>query len=594
MITLVVLTLLAVDKRALAYLSASRSCPQAQISSSVLEMSQKQDKTDKLKHNLAEDVTEALVDMFSAQINEEMTISLDEYGNAANIRPRALSNTADNNVWIWWQARQGAESVLKSAIASEEVDIRPYFERYKQFLVLEKAEILQAHSDFFSAMTDCDFDTMSALWADDSKAVCLMPGRDQTDVLSGTRQIMARWLTLFDGTSSRPRHSWTPRHVKLKFLGDFALVTCEAQERSRATGHVIARHRVMSVFTRRSHEVDRHLLLASMSSPVVGSAGMDASTGSSSQRKRQRHRDARSRTFYRDPTAARRRGRGGGGGGGVLSLQQLLGNGLGGGNGMEGMRDSMEDNDDDDDEEEDEEEEEEEEEEDDIDVEVRALDDDEGDDDPDVAEVRNLLQERIRNSLRQAISRISDGDVDDDGAPKTEVVIIGRNGLSAASSPTGSRRDGSHSGSGRGDKRGIPSAAPHDEGEGSAQPEVSGNGEQQQQQQQHERRKELAAMTLLAVRWLYHHGHISDNEKTLVTSDIIRAVAQRKLSQAEVAFSLLIGAGRPDEEVTQLPADMSLVDDGDMDEFCDVCHVVAKKAADACGDDIDDDALPDK
>ena len=57
--------------------------------------------------------------------------------------------------------------------------------------------------------------------------------------------------------------------------------------------------------------------------------------------------------------------------------------------------------------------------------------------------------------------------------------------------------------------------------------------------------KELAARTLLAVRFLHSRGRLSDREKRAITSDIIKNVASQDFSKAEVAYSLLIGPGLP-------------------------------------------------
>ena len=59
--------------------------------------------------------------------------------------------------------------------------------------------------------------------------------------------------------------------------------------------------------------------------------------------------------------------------------------------------------------------------------------------------------------------------------------------------------------------------------------------------------KELAARTLLAVRWLHSVGRLSDLEKRDVTGNIIRNVGEGEFSRAEVAYSLLIGSGLPGE-----------------------------------------------
>jgi len=104
-----------------------------------------------------------------------------------------------------------------------------------------------------------------------------------------------------------------------------------------------------------------------------------------------------------------------------------------------------------------------------------------------------------------------------------------------------------------------------------------------------ERSKELAARTLQAIRWLCNQNRLTAEEKRLITSDLIESVSEGKFSQAEVAFSLIIGGGRPSEEDTMLPADMSIIDENDMDEFCDVCKLIAKSEQSENDNDYDYD-----
>jgi hypothetical protein len=144
--------------------------------------------------------------------------------------------------------------------------------------------------------------------------------------------------------------------------------------------------------------------------------------------------------------------------------------------------------------------------------------------------------------------------------------------------------------------------------------------------------KELAARTLLAVRWLHSEQRLSDEDKRIITSDVIRNVASEDFSRAEIAYSLLIGDGLPgdkkslgknlnansnsnlnlnlnkglgsagqavtlskrvllslfggpqglgggEEEEGEEGFDMSLVDEEDMGEFEDVCKVIARELA---------------
>ena len=89
--------------------------------------------------------------------------------------------------------------------------------------------------------------------------------------------------------------------------------------------------------------------------------------------------------------------------------------------------------------------------------------------------------------------------------------------------------------------------------------------------------KKLAAQTITAIQWLCMRGRLTNEEKRLLTTDIIFRVSSGEYSQVEVAFSLLVGDGRPSEGSVSLPSDLSLVEEDDMKEFEDVCHSYARK-----------------
>ena len=56
--------------------------------------------------------------------------------------------------WAWWQARRSAERVLKSAIASDVPELKPYFQEYSKFLSSDYADVLQVGAGllFFSLL----------------------------------------------------------------------------------------------------------------------------------------------------------------------------------------------------------------------------------------------------------------------------------------------------------------------------------------------------------------------------------------------------------------------------------------------------------
>ena len=89
--------------------------------------------------------------------------------------------------------------------------------------------------------------------------------------------------------------------------------------------------------------------------------------------------------------------------------------------------------------------------------------------------------------------------------------------------------------------------------------------------------KELATRTILAVRWLHSRNRLTFEEKSILSNDIIENVGNGEFSKAEIAFSLLVGGGKPsDNQANDIPLDMNLVDDDDMKEFEDMCRLIVK------------------
>lgn len=85
--------------------------------------------------------------------------------------------------------------------------------------------------------------------------------------------------------------------------------------------------------------------------------------------------------------------------------------------------------------------------------------------------------------------------------------------------------------------------------------------------------KDLAFRTSEAVRWLYDRDRLTLNEKRLITKDIIENVGIGGFSRAEIAYCLLIGGMRPGEDdLDDVPRDLSLVDPEDVQDFEDICH----------------------
>lgn len=64
------------------------------------------------------------------------------------------------------------EAILKSAIISNVSDIRNYFDNYKPYMAMEKADVLEANERFFHAISLGNADLMKALWYIHTSHLC--------------------------------------------------------------------------------------------------------------------------------------------------------------------------------------------------------------------------------------------------------------------------------------------------------------------------------------------------------------------------------------------------------------------------------------
>lgn len=104
-----------------------------------------------------------------------------------------------------------------------------------------------------------------------------------------------------------------------------------------------------------------------------------------------------------------------------------------------------------------------------------------------------------------------------------------------------------------------------------------GSGDGQEDDDEEDLGKLLASRTLAAVRWLHKQGRLSTLEKRVLTSDIVKNVGGGKFSEAEVAYSLLVGNGRPDEWEHTIVIDLDHADKDDMIEFADACRSLVRR-----------------
>ena len=347
------------------------------------------------------------IDGIQYSSNDDDKLQSINANNIIYVNPSDLKGSSAEKTWAYYEARKEVESILEEAIMSDKLDIRDYFDSLKPFLAIEKSEILQAHEDFYRAWNERDFDLMASLWypGDEKEGVICKTCRDPS-LLTGYDHIMKYWSQIFDNleTSKSARSIWKTSEVELDFQGDLALVTCICEEislintkkinkdssssintsdSSRKDEDINSKNKEKSLRKARTTNIfmrpywsDRYMLLSHISTLTPDSL-------SSKVRKQLR-------TSYRDPIADKKKnGRDRGG----MSLSQILG---GGGVGMNIISTGVDDDDDDDD---------------DIDEEwtlesTEFIDENENDDgvsDDNANDLKGLLQQRIRDTLKKAM-----------------------------------------------------------------------------------------------------------------------------------------------------------------------------------------------
>jgi len=455
-------------------------------------------------------------------------------------KPAVLAKSSPEEIWKWWQARRMADSVLKSAIGSDKSDIRPYFDAYKPFLLLEKADILQTNADFFRAIAEADADLMKAIWLDSPSSLCLLAGHD--NIYNGYQNITTFWSLALSAAQPNVQ----VRNIKLHFQGDLAIVTCVAEnsmkrissksKKSVATTSSL----VTNVFVKPAHS-DRYNLVAHIAS---------ISPSAESKNKLQRLQ-----TIYSDPTRAKSKSPNTA----AVSIQQLM---AGAGFTIQGgsKLDASDDDDDDDDDE--------------IDEYEMDEDDEEREDDGGGEGGKDTFQK-----FRDALSRLQSSDIEYKpqfnlnslGGDGTRVFVLNKKGNveggSRGFSPSSTSFTIKRSNNGKGGGSTFEMEEIDDKDDGGAEDEGS-------DEEDEAIAKELASRTLLAVRWLHSKGKITQAEKRRVTSDVIKNVGSGEFSKAEIAFSLLIGGGRPGEGDYTNSFDMSSVSDDDLNDFVDLLKII--------------------
>ena len=484
---------------------------------------------------------------FRAGVIDGLVVQEEADSGRIFINPETLLSGKGDDVWMWWKQRRLAETRLKNSIESSEVDIRPQFDEYKRFLSLERADILQANEDFIRAISEHNLELMGALWLKSDDVVCLRP--NSKSVVRGYENTMEHWKQAFSAPTSYSE-SYSCSDIGLSFTGDIATIDCVINEMNKK-GSKLKSYKVSNVFTREPNS-DRHQLRAHIATPIPLN---------NFSRENSALRRTYTDTANEKPKSQRSSG-------GVLSLKQLLGGGRAIGLGGEGIGEEEEEDEEDDDDDDDDVDDEDDDDSDDSiygdeidgvislgDGTMEIVGDEQGFDEDDEEEngdtenanaIRDFLQKRIKQALLQQSSSFTNDDYDgvniDDPRPGMMIEL--------------------------GDEEEEESGPPFDR---------SIERDDSIRASRTEFNDQLASRTLLAVRWLANADRLSRMEKNAITADVVDSVGQGKHSQAEVAFSIIVGQGRPSENNTHLPMDMSLIDPEDMEEFEKVCKSICRK-----------------
>ena len=96
-------------------------------------------------------------------------------------------------------------------------NILPYFDEYKPFLASEKADILQANEDFFTALNEGNLDLMKSLWQKSDLTLCLSHYAESSAV-NGYENIIALWEELMTNKNSATSNNRLyPVNVEMSF-----------------------------------------------------------------------------------------------------------------------------------------------------------------------------------------------------------------------------------------------------------------------------------------------------------------------------------------------------------------------------------------
>lgn len=84
----------------------------------------------------------------------------------------------------------------------------------------DEQRVREANERFYLAMNAVDLDDMDEVWADDTDAVCVHPGRE---AIIGYERIRESWQMIFSATNAM---SIASSNERITVAGDVALVVC--------------------------------------------------------------------------------------------------------------------------------------------------------------------------------------------------------------------------------------------------------------------------------------------------------------------------------------------------------------------------------
>lgn len=489
--------------------------------------------------------------------NQADKISLYSKSGKEYFLPTELVDASPEERWAFSQRRRQAQSSLRAAIANTSVKVAPYFKSYREISsVAEKCDILEANAAFFRANGEQDTEALRTIWSPSAQTMSLSPAAKVA--ICGTENILAS-QTAFWLKHSKAVH-YKLRDVQLFYYGEYAVVTCIAAEeplssfsslqpskqQSSKSSKGSSVYYVTNAFER-SSESGRYQLVSHTSSKYLQEQETEA---------------ARLRQTYSDPNKPKTRREN-------SRAPELMAHFPDG-----QVFDFSYSRDDDDDEDDDEDDEDEDEDEEDEDGEGGISLSGEGE-----RSVQEMLTERIRNSLSQTMNKLVGGASGVSGI-KSKVVILGGGNMDGVGFEELINNSRERGGGGGRSSSSLSQSNRRDEGD------EDDEDDDDDEEEGEALAKILAARTLAAVQWLHARGRLSTHEKRTLTSDIVRNVGLARFSQAEVAYSLLIGGGRPGEWDLRAEgdnADLSDADEEDVDEFADACKSLVKRIDSAMG-----------